>query len=442
MAGAAAGDIALADTLKQGIYQIRAYTAWQQNFGSDAFFEKRIPVVSAKNSFNANTSTVTNSAEYDVQFFPEGGDLVMDQRSKVGIKITAANGNGLKMSGKITDQDNKEVAVFNTSHLGIGSFPLTPKTGKNYVAQIKLDNNKLLKIPVKSAVAQGYVLSVNNQFADSLLVTITPGAAFKNNQVLLVAQRDNDIYYQVKISLTGNRYTTRIPKKYLPVGISRITLLNAESQPVAERLVFNHDAAPLKIAVKSITANKDSIEISMLDKNGNTVNGSFSVAVSNADQVPVNDDDELSINAQLLLTSDLKGGIQKPNYYFTATNHQDSLQRNIDLDNLLLTQGWRRFLYYAVADSTKLPDHLPEQGLQLSGRLVDKKNNPIQNSKVSAFSVVDGLPFFRDTLTNANGRFMLDGLDNYGDLKFSVQAKDVKMCIVLRYCWIRRPYPR
>jgi hypothetical protein len=41
------------------------------------------------------------------------------------------------------------------------------------------------------------------------------------------------------------------------------------------------------------------------------------------------------------LTSDIKGYVEKPNYYFTADNDEV----NHALDNLMLTQGYRKFVW-------------------------------------------------------------------------------------------------
>ncbi|MBK0381168.1 hypothetical protein, partial [Mucilaginibacter segetis] len=93
----------------------------------------------------------------------------------------------------------------------------------------------------------------------------------------------------------------------------------------------------------------------------------------------------------------------------------------------------RRFVWKKqTADSTMF---LPEQGLHISGTLLTNKQEPISGSKVSAFAVIGGAPFFADTLTNAGGRFNFDRLEFYGERSFAIQAKDVKN----RYKTIIRP---
>ncbi|HEY1009118.1 MAG TPA: TonB-dependent receptor, partial [Daejeonella sp.] len=42
--GTASGDFALADSLKEGNYRIRAYTTWMRNFGEEYFFDKTFTI--------------------------------------------------------------------------------------------------------------------------------------------------------------------------------------------------------------------------------------------------------------------------------------------------------------------------------------------------------------------------------------------------------------
>ncbi|MFT7483735.1 MAG: hypothetical protein ACI8WW_002676, partial [Oceanospirillaceae bacterium] len=71
--GFASGDFRLADTLRTGFYQLRAYTNWMRNFGESAFFKKDFRVFEAG---SLNVPSVTKNPSINFQFFPEGGDLI------------------------------------------------------------------------------------------------------------------------------------------------------------------------------------------------------------------------------------------------------------------------------------------------------------------------------------------------------------------------------
>ncbi|MEP6610370.1 MAG: MG2 domain-containing protein, partial [Mucilaginibacter sp.] len=95
--GLAWGDFLLPDSLPKGNYRIRAYTQWMRNEGNAAIFERIIPVGSAEKekigeSMPAGTKI---NAKPDVQFFPEGGNLVSGIRSKIAFKAIGTNGRGI-----------------------------------------------------------------------------------------------------------------------------------------------------------------------------------------------------------------------------------------------------------------------------------------------------------------------------------------------------------
>ncbi len=119
-----------------------------------------------------------------------------------------------------------------------------------------------------------------------------------------------------------------------------------------------------------------------------------------------------------MLTSDLKGYVERPNYYFI---NPDATKRE-QLDNLLLTQGWRKLDWKAVNSSQlAVGSFHPEKGIRISGTIT-KDNKPLAKSKISLVSNTDGL-FMIDTLSDNNGRFAFEGLEFADSAKFIIQAR-------------------
>jgi hypothetical protein len=429
--GLANGDIILPDTLLNNGLHIRTYTNWMKNWGAAAYFDKTIPIINgvATSPNMANSGLSPDTGKTDIGFFPEGGDLVMGLRSKIGVKATGSNGLGEEASGEIVDQFNKTVASFKTANTGIGAFPLTPTADKKYTAIVKLNNGRTLRLPIPPARLRGYVLTVNNRVNDSISVNIALSDALLGQSVILQAQTDQMVYYSAKMKPNGPLNNLMISRDELPSGIVRLTLLSAINEPLAERLVFNTTGndLQLKIVTKNSYAPGEKATLEVADTEGNPLTGSFSMAITSQEKVPVNEDNQLTIQANLLLVSDLKGTIEHPNYYFNAKNAADSTERHLQLDNLLLTQGWRRFVWKKSADdSVSKPTFAPEDGLQIGGKLLTSAKKPIAKSKVSIYATIDGLPFLADTLTGSDGSFKFNDLDFDDGTKFVIQAKDVK----------------
>src|SRR5690606_40577278 len=126
------------------------------------------------------------------------------------------------------------------------------------------------------------------------------------------------------------------------------------------------------------------------------------------DTLKVPDLSQCNIYTYLLLSSEVKGKIENPKYYF----QDDTWERQRALDQLMLTQGWRRFRWEALLQDS-LPDfsHPLERGLAFSGQLTDfyKREQPVQG-KVSLTLLGDA--FYMDTITTSvDGHFVFPSLD-------------------------------
>jgi len=132
--GVAWGDFALPDSLQKGNYRVRAYTRYMQN-DPDYFFDKVIAIGSIINNNVTESSTAkAQNGKADLQFFPEGGELVTGLVSKVAFKAIGTNGLGINVKGVIVDNSNNEINKFSSTHLGMGTFYFEPQEGKSYKA--------------------------------------------------------------------------------------------------------------------------------------------------------------------------------------------------------------------------------------------------------------------------------------------------------------------
>ncbi|RZJ84434.1 MAG: hypothetical protein EOO20_21230, partial [Chryseobacterium sp.] len=106
----------------------------------------------------------------DVQFFPEGGNLIEGVRSRVGFKAVGVNGSGVQISGAILDDKGKLIVDFSGSFAGIGSFEFRPEAGRTYKAQITFPDEASRAIPLPRAFPAKLALSVSQ--ADEKFVSI------------------------------------------------------------------------------------------------------------------------------------------------------------------------------------------------------------------------------------------------------------------------------
>ncbi|MGY3055745.1 hypothetical protein ACVWYG_003966, partial [Pedobacter sp. UYEF25] len=366
-------------------------------------------------------------SQSDVQFFPESGDLVNGLTSRVAFKAVGVDGTGVNIKGSITDNQDQEVAQLESMHAGMGTFNLKPEAGKTYKARIKYPDGSETIINLPKAADEGYVLAVYQTEGDSLLVRINASTKSLNQTVNLIAQTGGETIYASPVKISRPITSLWLKKANFPSGIAQFTLFDNQGQPINERIAFlkNRDQMQLKIGTAKPTyktREKVEIQLDAKDQKGKAVAGSFSVSVIDESKVPIDETLESTIFSNILLTSDLKGYIEKPNYYFAT----ESEVVNKALDNLMLTQGYRRFTWKEVLSGKPGEPIFKAEKLstEIAGKVLSLSGKPFPNAKVTLMSLKAGI--VRDTTTNAQGRFRFDKLVLSDSLKFSVQARTAK----------------
>ncbi len=363
------------------------------------------------------------TSKVDVQFFPESGYLVNGITSKIAFKAVGADGLGANIKGTITDELNNEVTRFSSTHLGMGVFTLTPQAGKNYKANITYADGTAEVLNLPKPADKGYVLTIDNiDTLNHLLINVSGINNDNQAGVTLIAQSGGEIYFEGKSKPGQANFAAGIPKNKFPSGIVQFTLFSNLGEPLNERLVFIQNPDKLKLSVNTAKQSyaareKVKIELNAKDKDGQPIQGNFSASVTDESIVPVNDETESTILSDLLLSSDIKGYIEQPNYYFTNINAKTAA----DLDVLMLTQGYHRYEWKQVMVGVQPAAVFEaEKSINISGQVKRLGGKPVVKGKVSLFSTSDGI-FLVDTVTDKNGRFTFN-MAFIDSSKFTVKA--------------------
>lgn len=404
------GSFYLTSALTSGNYIFRAYTNWMKNFGTDLYFQKIITVVNTLTPVTKFTDK--DSTNYEIGFFPEGGNLVANIESKVGFKATDKYGNGINCSGNIVDENNRSMVSFSTLKFGMGSFYFKSEKNHTYSAVINI-NNKIITKQLPAVNGKGYVMQVLNDEPGKFKVSVQSNEGVQK-PVYLVAYNGNKINI-VLMQSTGNNVNALfiIQKNNFKAGITHLVIFNSDKQPVCERLIFiKPQALQLNLtADKILFTTRSEVKMNVAAKSNNA---DLSMAVYLVDSLQAPDDD--NILNYLWLASELKGRIESPQYYFdNAGNEADSA-----LDNLLLTQGWSRF---KTEDAQPVLSFAPEhEGHIIEGKVTNKISGlPAKN--IRAYLSVPGQHFrFASALSNDSGKVFFDVKDFYGSGELVVQT--------------------
>ena len=345
----------------------------------------------------------------DVQFLPEGGDLVANVQSNVAFKAINEFGQPADIEGEIYNSKNEKVANFSSYHQGMGSFLILAKADEKYTAKITKPVGISESYVLPLAKANTANLNIIEQTKDKIIVRLASNVAA--NYVLTLTAREKIFFTKVLDNLNGEK-TIEISTNDLPIGIAQLTLFSA-NQPVAERLAFVNPHQQLNIDIETDKENyrlRETVKakIKVTDENGNPVKGQFSVSVVDETLLTHADDKQANILAYFLLTSDLKGEIKEPNFYFEPTEADDRVDRKKALDYVLLTHGWRRFGWEKMLAGNFSRFGYQIETTKFQGQVVDAFDQPLANAKV----IVEGSKRWKDatyeTTTDRYGRFVLN----------------------------------
>ncbi|HWD89009.1 MAG TPA: hypothetical protein VG367_12830 [Mucilaginibacter sp.] len=424
--GVSWGDFALPDSLPKGNYRVRAWSEWMRNDPGN-FFEKVIPVGSLQNGKATGSKAAHSKA--DIQFFPEGGTLVTGIKSRIAFKAIGPNGLGMAVKGVVTDNENKEVASFASAHLGMGSFELTPEPGETYQAKLTFADGTTQTLPLPAADGQGIALSVDNDSIPIAKARITATLAYlaaNKGKIFTLLINSGGVATTASCTLDSTVTVLYILKRKLFTGVATITLFSPDDQPLCERVIFiqNHDQLSLKITTDKdqyAPREKVTLKLNAKTRSDSAAIGHFSVAVTDEGKVPEDENHETTILTDLLLTSDLKGYIEQPNYYFNHIN--DTTAKNLDL--VMLTHGYRRFEWKEVLNGNQPPvTYQPEQDLLISGTIKSVLGKPVAKGTVSLITSMGG-PVLSQ-VTDDKGNFKFGNMLFTDTAKFILQAATSK----------------
>jgi len=370
----------------------------------------------------------------DVQFFPESGNLINGITSRVAVKAVGIDGLGLKVKGTIVDNAQKEVATFETLHAGMGVFTLHSELGKTYTARLVFSDGTLKELPLPAAQEDGYVLGIYQPNSDSVLVRISTSAktiAAANGAALIVnfiAQSGGETVAASPVKINRQITSFWLQKSAFPSGIAQFNIFDAAGQPLNERVAFikSRDRMDLKISTtKPIYGSKERVEVNLeaRDSGGKYTSGNFSVSVVDESKVPVNKNQESTIFSNLLLTSDLKGYVEQPNYYFA----NETVEAEKALDNLMLTQGYTRFLWANLIgkglEEPMVKADFPAEGLgtSISGTVRSLSNKPLSGASITLMALRAGVT--KSTISNAAGKFSFDDIFLTDSVGLAIQGR-------------------
>lgn len=368
--------------------------------------------------------TVPNpDGQYVVSFFPEGGNLPAGAPCRMAFKALNPNGMGEMVTGYIINPEGDTIENFKSNYLGMGSFPFKAYVGETYTAVCRNSNGIEKKFILPQA--QDNAISINATMGqDSLRIALrrTSGMTLPKSMRLIIHYR-GEILYNKQWDTNPNYIW--FEREKIPSGVINILLVDADNNPISERLIFNWNekdfvhVTPVNIKNTYTSREKIPLTFNISDYYGNSLKGNFSISVTdNNDIVP---DTMNNILSTMLLTSEIKGYIENPGYYLRG----DSLA-NKELDALLMTQGWRRYdIPSLLKEKVQKPKYDIEIAPIISGTVKSGSKKSAGNNIITIMAM-GSKSFVSTTKTNHKGHFVFNDFDFPDSTTFVVQATTPK----------------
>ena len=410
--GMSHGEMKLDTILGSGLYEVRAYTRYMTNWGTNAVFSRVIPVFKTpKQEGDYSDLTIVpipyhqrlpNRREpmdtlyvkvvddglythdlnktISVNFYPEGGDLIVGKRCRVAMLAVDDNGNPHKGNGFVMNEKGDVLASVQTDTLGRGCFELVPDTGKltfqmRNLKKSERGNVQYFSLP--QAKTEGCTLCLD-AVSDQMLATLQCTDGICGNMLGYVLMHNGNIIRCDTIKAVP-LLEIEMDRQAMPEGVNQLTVFDSWGRIMAERLFFicpKPDKADSIQVVAKTERLKPCGKVEMELHTYPNANLSFSAI----DAHTMTNGKQGNMKTWMLLSSDVRGYIHNVDYYFEA----DDKKHRQDADLLMLTQGWRRYDWRLMSERYTFRKAQPiEDQFYLNGKLREyRKHNPVSNVKL------------------------------------------------------------
>lgn len=307
--------------------------------------------------------------DFDVKFFPEGGALINIPHQNVAFKAQGADGFSKEIEGFLFNSKGDTLTNFRSEHNGMGIFTMNPVNNETYYVTVRTNDSITKRFDLPAIEPKGISIAMSH-YKQEIRYEIqkTEATEWPQKLFLLAHTRGKLAILQ---PINPKRTFGKMNDSLFTEGITHFMLIDEQGNAFSERLIFVPDHKPnqWQITADQPTYGKRekvSLQIAAKDNEGNPVEGTFSVSITDRKSIQP---DSLADNilSNLLLTSDLKGYVEDPAFYFL--NQDARTLRSIDY--LMMTHGWRRHKMENVLRTPSLNfTNYIEKGQTISGRIM------------------------------------------------------------------------
>jgi len=406
------GTFLIPKKLENGVYTLRAYTRWMQNYGASFYATKKLVLGAVEKQ---SISTEIDKQEINISFHPEGGNLVSDFNNRLLIKATSKKGTPINLAGNIIDGLGRKIVSTVSYANGLMSVIFKPSAKEQYA--LETEDGSLYKLP--SVLDKGYMLNVNNLSTTLLRVHIQASTSIRNKPIWIKGEIAGVTYLDKKLELIGSEAKLEISKKEIPFGTMNILLVDENEKILAKRPVLIDTDENLKLSILPLnTKNKENelaYKIHVTDENGKPI--STEIAFSATSPIKQNQPIKIKENHDFLW--------KVADY----AKNSEKVERFLKDLELLTSGGNEKLDYKSFPDKIRYPF---QKGLDLFGYAYDLNNKLLKNTKIQMLSNSDASLIIRELKTDGSGLLRIENLQLIGENKliFRTDGDDTKSRLV------------
>lgn len=417
--------IELPADLPEGDYYLRAYTNWMQNTKPEFHYSRNLKIGNSliESKVTSKQKPKPDRHDFDLTFFPEGGAFLPVPFQHIAFKAIGTDGFSKEIEGILIDSKGDTLNRFRSEHKGMGTIIICNAKQDNPMHVIATSSDGVTRrFDLPAVENTGFALHISQRKNAVHYEVLKPETTEWPEKMFLLAHTRGSIVLMHEIS--PEQAFGKLSSGNFMAGISNFMLIDQRGNILSERLVFipEQNKPEWQIIPDKTTYDareKVTLNINVKDTEGKPVRGNFSISITDSNKVRP---DSLADNilSNLLLTSDLKGHVEDPGYYFISQDHQTL--RHLDI--LMLTHGWRRYRMNNVL-KPQMPEfpHYIEKGQVLSGHVKGFFGKNVKKGQITMLSPRKNI--FATTDSDENGEFSFD--TSFPDsTSFAIQARTSK----------------
>ncbi len=439
-----------------GYYEVRAYTRYMTNWGNGGIFSRVFPVFDApkkegdysnpyistqtykKRLPNLRSNDTSDTKDIDgnedkkqsnkrvcVHFYPEGGHLVKGLNSRIAFLVTDNTGLSQELGGLVLDENKQPLNSVSTRRGGRGVFDIVPD-GKPKYLRIADADGKQHDFLIPEPEEEGLSLNMNMLRDDDITATLNASPSMVGKLLGYTLMHNGNILIADTVSCE-KAFAIPFDRNSMPAGVSQLTFFTSDGHIQAERQFFICPKSKETDSIRITSPMKYTKPCGKIVLNLKALPNS-KLSVSAMDAATMVNGKEGNAKTWMLLSSEIKGYIHNPSYYFEA----DDREHRMEADLLMMIQGWRRYDWalmanaidsnadYSLFDKKSADFHQPlEDALYIFGTLKEKsKKYDVSKAwlNINLYNR-EGAHFDGQAKVDANGNYAFEMPEFYGELK-------------------------